>query len=78
MKKRPETMEDLLCYLECARDGLLMIHNVLEGETASTDLLMNAVFGIYNHLDYIAKSMMEHLEHIPSDVLEKAGEEVNA
>lgn len=50
MKKRPETMEDLLCYLECARDGLLMIHNVLEGETASTDLLMNAVFGIYNHV----------------------------
>ena len=78
MKKTPETMEDLLCYLECARDSLLMIHNALESETASTELLMNAVYGTFNHLDYIAKSMMKHLDHIPQDILEKAGEKVSA
>ena len=78
MKKHPETMEDLLCYLECARDSLLMIHNTLEGETASTELLMNAVYGTYSHLDFIAKAMVNHIDHIPHDILEKAGKEVDA
>ena len=78
MEKHPETMEDLLCYLECARDSLLMIHNTLESETASTEILMNAVFGAYNHLDYIAKAMMKHIDKIPIEIMERIGREVSA
>ena len=43
MNKHPETLEDLLCYLECARDSLLMIHSVIEAETAKPELLMSTV-----------------------------------
>ena len=78
MEKHPETLEDLLGYLECARDSLLMIHNAIEAETATPALLMNAVYGTYNHLDYIAKSMLKHIDRIPSEIMEKAGREVGA
>ena len=78
MNKHPETLEDLLCYLECARDSLLMIHSVIEADMATPALLMNAVYGTYNHLDYIAKSMMKHIDKIPSEIMEKAGREANA
>lgn len=78
MEKHPETMEDLLCYLECARDSLLMIHNTLESETTSTEILMNAVFGAYNHLDYISKAMMKHIDKIPIEIMERIGREVSA
>lgn len=77
MSKHPDTLEDLLYYLECARDSLLMIHTALESETATTALLMNAVFGVYNHVDFIAKEIYKHIQHIPTDVLEKAGEEAS-
>ena len=76
MKKNPETMEDLLCYLECARDSLLMIHTALESEIPSMELLMNVVYSTYSHLDFIAKAMMKHIDHIPRDILEKAGAKV--
>lgn len=78
MNEHYETLEDLIVYLECARDGLLMIHNVLEAETATTKLLMSAVYGTYNHLDFIAREIQKHIEHIPAEVLRKAGEEVSA
>ena len=77
MEKYPETLEDLLCYLECARDSLLMIHNVIEAETASSELIKGAVYGSFSHLDFIAKAMAEHIQRIPADVLRKAGNEVS-
>lgn len=30
MEKRPDTLEDLITYAECARDTLLLIHNEIE------------------------------------------------
>lgn len=76
MKKHPETMEDLLCYLECTRDSLLMIHTAIDNETPSTELLLNVVYGAYNHLDFIAKEMAKHIDYIPGDVLREAGAKV--
>lgn len=76
MEKHPETMEDLLCYLESARDSLLMIHTAVEQEIPSTELLLSVVYGAYNHLDFIAKEMAKHINHIPGDILREAGAKV--
>lgn len=70
-----ETLEDLLCYLESARDSLIAIHCAIEAETMTEQITLNALFAVHSHLDFIAKAMGRHIAHIPCEVLRKAAKE---
>lgn len=76
MEKHPETLEDLLCYLEGSREIVLAIQCAMNGGGIAESMALSALFGVYNHLDFIAKEMMKHIERIPADVLTRVGEEV--
>lgn len=75
MKKRPDDLEDLVCYLECVRDSLLIIHNSLECDNVNSKALMGAVYSSYIQLDWISEAMQKQLGRIPIDTICRAGKE---
>lgn len=77
MKKRPDDLEDLVCYLECVRDSLLMIHNALECDNVNSKALMGAVYSSYIQLDWISEVMQKQLDKLPTDIIRKAGKEAS-
>ena len=70
-----ETLEDLLCYLECARDNLFAVHCAIENGTMTERITLNALYGVHIYLELIAKEMERHISRIPADLLRKAAED---
>lgn len=76
MKIKPDDLEDLVCYLECARDSLLVIHDSLEGGVINPQVLMGSVYSTYIQLNWIAEAMQKQLDKIPTAVIRNAAGEV--
>lgn len=72
MNEYTETLEDLLCYMECARDNLLLVHCAIESGTIPEHIMQNALFGVHVYLDMIAKEMGRQIAALPCEVLQKA------
>lgn len=75
MTNHTETLEDLLCYLECARDNLLAVHCAIENGAVTERITLGALYGVHTYLDLITREMERHIGRIPGDVLRKAAEE---
>lgn len=76
MKIKNDDLEDLVCYLECARDSLLVIHDSLEGGIINPQVLMSSVYSTYIQLNWIAEAMQKQLNKIPTAVIRNAAKEV--
>lgn len=72
-----ETLEDVLSYLEGARDTLLTIYNAIEDERSPKQITLSALYGVYNHLDLIIGRMAKHIEGLSYDALEAAAEKAH-
>lgn len=77
MNKYPETLEDLLCSLECINDNLFIIQcNLCDGLFDNT-IIHNALYSVHKHLELITNEMARQIELIPAHVLTEAGKGVN-
>ena len=72
MSKKFNDLEDLVCYLEYARDTLLLIHNATESGVFSPRVLAGAVYSSYIQLDWITEEMQKQLEKLPTDIIRRA------
>lgn len=78
MSKKPDTLDDMVTYLRCARDSLLLVHDAIEENRTEQSVLLGAVYSAYVQLGWIVSSMEKQLEKIPAEIIYKAGEEVPA
>lgn len=75
MRKKNIDIEDLIVFLECARENLMLIHDDLEDRDGDLDRPMQALYSTYIHLGWIADTMSKQVGKIGISVIRKASEE---
>lgn len=76
MKTRPDTLEDLITYAECAKDTLLLIHNEIEScDARNKNVVLGSLYGVFTQLTWVCNAMQQQVDKLPSDTLRRIAEE---
>lgn len=75
METRNDTMEDILTYLYCTADSLVLIRNELD-IGSNKNLCMDALFGEIHHLRQLCDLLSMHIQQMPEEMLQKIAKDV--